>query len=269
MRSNNCLSIGRLPLEGGSVHPCGKFDWREFVDFMIKQDVIKFDSYTISSTGEESPIYFDFRDLSDNFWLDEISKYVHSFVAGTFGDVNSYVGVPYSAVALGVRLSGEYGDKVIIAREEDRVSADSKAKKHFVGLKNGDKVIVVEDVVTTGANIDLLIANLKLAGADVRGALALVDRQERSFASRDDGSKYGVSDYIRREYNTNFNALVDINRVLFRYMEMGGLDDKIKADLISYYEKNGCGVISGKKYATHKEDDKLVVREVLEGRLKF
>ena len=59
-----------------------------------------------------------------------------------------------------------------------------EAKQHGTGkliegpFQAGDKVVVVEDVITTGGSALKAVEAIRAAGGDIVGVLALVDRQE-------------------------------------------------------------------------------------------
>ncbi len=80
-------------------------------------------------------------------------------------------GVPLAAVA-----SVESGVPYVIARKEAKDYGTAKAIEGT--LKEGDEVVVVEDIVTTGGSAVEAVEKLRAAGATVNDIIVVVDRQE-------------------------------------------------------------------------------------------
>ena len=68
-----------------------------------------------------------------------------------------------------------------------------EAKQHGAGrlvegpLQEGDRVVVIEDVITTGASALRAAEAIRRAGASISGVLAVVDRQEGGLAALEQG----------------------------------------------------------------------------------
>jgi len=87
-----------------------------------------------------------------------------------------FVGVPSGATILATEMTRKIdylSDKNIVWREK-------KNSKYNGLIESGDKVVVIEDVVTTGKSIEGEIKNLSFEGAKIIGAISLVDRLERN-----------------------------------------------------------------------------------------
>jgi len=84
------------------------------------------------------------------------------------------------AIAHASALAHERGDGEMVRGFTVR----KEAKQHGTGkliegpFQAGDKVVVVEDVITTGGSALKAVDAIRAAGGDVQGVLALVDRQE-------------------------------------------------------------------------------------------
>ena len=91
-------------------------------------------------------------------------------------NVQRIAGPELGAVALAAALSLETGIPFVIARRETKDYGTSKPiEGEFLP---GERVIVVEDVITTGAQAIKAAERLRSAGADVAGILGVIDREE-------------------------------------------------------------------------------------------
>lgn len=85
-------------------------------------------------------------------------------------------GPELGAVALAAALSLETNLPFVIARRESKGYSTSKAIEGQ--LAAGDRVVVVEDVITTGAQAIRAAERLRAAGAEVVAILGVIDREE-------------------------------------------------------------------------------------------
>lgn len=137
------------------------------------------------ASGLKSPIYCDNRKTLS---FPEVRDYIRdAFVqklTEKYGEVDVIAGVATGAIALGVLVAQ--------AMDKPFVYVRSGAKKH--GLENlveghlekGQKVVVIEDLVSTGGSSLKAVDALREAGADVKGLLAIFtygfQKAEESFA---------------------------------------------------------------------------------------
>jgi orotate phosphoribosyltransferase len=90
------------------------------------------------------------------------------------------VGTELGAVALATALSLETGLPFVIARKGTKDYSTAKAIEGI--LQPGDRVAVVEDVITTGAQAIRAARLAREAGAEVLAIVAVVDREEGGVA---------------------------------------------------------------------------------------
>ena len=91
-------------------------------------------------------------------------------------NVQRIAGPELGAVALAAALSLETGIPFVIARREAKDYGTSKPiEGEFLP---GERVVVVEDVITTGAQAIKAAERLRAAAADVAGILGVIDREE-------------------------------------------------------------------------------------------
>ena len=132
---------------------------------------VKYGEFTLTS-GKKSKYYVDIKKASTNPGiLKEIVEQMAEEVDGT-----KIAGMELGAVPLAAALSLETDIPFLMIRK--------KKKGHGTGgriegdLEEGEKVVVVEDVTTTGGSSIETIEVLRDAGAKVDEVLVVVDREE-------------------------------------------------------------------------------------------
>lgn len=176
---------------GGSVQ---RFDSDEFIKFLIDNRVVGFfDKPVTLKSGRTSNWYVNWRTVSnDVFLLDTLTDHLMSFVADVGIKHDVFYGVPEGATKLGILATYKWARMQMNfvpgshslpmgrgAPKEHGVPAD----RFFVGAPRG-KVVVVEDVTTTGGSLLGALDRLReIKDAKVVAAVGLTNRMEK----RDDG----------------------------------------------------------------------------------
>lgn len=128
----------------------------------------------VLSSGARSRYYFDkylFETKPDI--LHPLASFLAELVPP---DVDRLAGTELGAVALATALSLETGLPFVIARKG--VKGYSTSKSVEGELHPGERVLVVEDVISTGAQAIRAARQLTELGARVAGILAVVDREQ-------------------------------------------------------------------------------------------
>ena len=131
-------------------------------------------SFTLRS-GQTSSYYIDkYRLTTDPALLRRITDALMALVPA---GVQRIAGTALGAVPLATALSLATGVPAIFVRVD--AAKDHGTSKSVEGvLEAGDKVLVVEDVVTTGGASLAALERLRAAKADVVGVIAVVDREQ-------------------------------------------------------------------------------------------
>jgi orotate phosphoribosyltransferase len=141
-------------------------------------------SFTLRS-GQTSTEYFDkFQFTSRPELLEAVSSQLAKMVPP---EVEVVAGLQLGGVPLAAALSLKTGLPAVYVRLERKTYGTGRISE---GVAVRDRVVaVVEDVVTTGGQIGLSTADLRAEGADVRYALAVVDREQ---GGRDALAEHGL-----------------------------------------------------------------------------
>lgn len=218
---------------------------REFIEFMVKSDVLKFGTFTLKS-GRTSPFFMNAGAYVTGDQLHRLGLYYAQAIEANFGldfDVvfgPAYKGIPLSVVTA-MAVSELYG------RQVRYCSNRKEAKDHGEGgnllgaeLRDGDRVLIVEDVTTSGRSIEETFP-LITAAADIEvvGLMVSLNRME---VGR--GGELTALDEIRDTYGFPTAAIVTMEDVVERLWnsECQGrvvIDDACKARIDEYYAAYG------------------------------
>ena len=145
---------------------------QEFIKFMVESDVLKFGSFTLKS-GRQSPFFMNAGAYVTGYQLKKLGEYYAQAIHDNFGDdFDVLFGPAYKGIPLAVVTAIAYHE---LYGKEVKYCCDRKeAKDHgeggnIVGYKpqDGDRVIIIEDVITAGTAIRETMPVLK-GCADVK-----------------------------------------------------------------------------------------------------
>lgn len=218
---------------------------KEFIEFMVESDVLKFGEFTLKS-GRRSPFFMNAGAYVTGTQLRRLGEYYAKAIHDAYGldfDVlfgPAYKGIPL-AVATAIAISELYGKDIRYCsnRKEEKDHGDTGI---LLGssLKDGDRVVIIEDVTTSGKSIEETFPILR-AQADVQivGLMVSLNRMERGRATQ----KSALNE-IRETYGFEARAIVTMEEVteyLYNRPYKGKvyIDDTVKAALDAYYAQYG------------------------------
>lgn len=145
---------------------------REFIQFMVDSDVLKFGDFTLKS-GRKSPFFMNAGAYVTGEQLKRLGEYYARVIHDNFGldfDVlfgPAYKGIPLSVVTT-IAMHELYGKEVRYCSDRKEAKDHGADKGGMLGyqLQDGDRVVMVEDVTTSGKSIDETYPKL-MAAADV------------------------------------------------------------------------------------------------------
>ena len=217
---------------------------QEFIEFMVDSDVLKFGDFTLKS-GRKSPFFMNAGSYVTGTQLRRLGDYYAKAIHDAYGtdfDVlfgPAYKGIPLS-VATTIAFSELYGKDIRYCSNRKEVK-DHGDTGILLGskLKDGDRVVIIEDVTTSGKSIEETFPIIKAqANVEILGLMVSLNRMERG-----KGEKSALSE-IKELYGFETAAIVSMAEVVEHlynkpYKGKVYIDDALKASIDAYYEQYG------------------------------
>jgi orotate phosphoribosyltransferase len=204
-----------------------------FIQLLLDSEVVRFGDF-VGKSGRRMPYFIDAGRFRTGAQLGRLGSAYAATIADAFGDrVDVLFGPAYKGIPLAVTAG------VALARDHDLdvgVCFDRKeAKDHGEGgllvghqLRDGDRVVIVEDVTTAGTSVRASVPMLRAqADVEVVGLVVGVDRRERGRTDRSALAELG------EEFGLTTVALATIDDIIahLRGVEVEGLPVLGAADL--------------------------------------
>lgn len=190
---------------------------RAFVEFAIGHDVLRFGSFTLKS-GRTSPYFFNAGGFDTGARLAGLGRFYAAAIterAPAFDVLlgPAYKGIPIAA-ATAVQLA-EVHDRDVPWSFNRKEAKDHGEGGVVVGAPLRGRVLLVDDVITSGKAIREVVPIVEAAGAELAGIVVAVDRQERGTG------ELSAVDEVRRDLGVPVEAIVTFDHVI-EYLEESG-----------------------------------------------
>ena len=218
---------------------------KEFIEFMVDSDVLKFGEFVLKS-GRKSPFFMNAGAYVTGTQLAKLGEYyaraIHEYYGDDFDILfgPAYKGIPLS-VATTIAYARLYGKEIRYCsnRKEEKDHGDAGI---LLGsrIKDGDRVVIIEDVTTSGKSIEETFPILKAQGdVQVTGLIVSLNRMEKGLYS-----EKSALDEIQEKYGIRTNAIVtmqEVTQYLYQTPYKGKIiiDDTLKAAMDAYYKQYG------------------------------
>ncbi|MFR1949464.1 MAG: orotate phosphoribosyltransferase [Roseburia hominis] len=220
---------------------------KEFIDFMVESKVLKFGEFTLKS-GRKSPFFMNAGGYVTGSQLKRLGEYYAKAIHDKYGDDfdvlfgPAYKGIPISVVTA-VAFHNLYGKEVRYCSDRKEEKDHGADKGSFLGskLKDGDRVVMIEDVTTSGKSMEETVPKVRgAADVTIVGLMVSLNRMEKGL-----GGEKSALEEIREKYGFETNAIVTMEEVvehLYNRTCQGRvvIDDTIKAAIDDYYKQYGC-----------------------------
>ena len=222
---------------------------QEFLGFMVDSQVLKFGEFTLKS-GRKSPFFMNAGAYVTGTQLRRLGEYYAKAIHDLYGldfDVlfgPAYKGIPLS-VATTMAISELYGKEIRYCSNRKEVK-DHGDTGILLGskLQDGDRVVIIEDVTTSGKSIEETFPILtSQAKVEIKGLMVSLNRMERGL----DSERSALAE-IQEKYGFAANAIVTMEEVvefLYNKPYKGNIyiDDTLKDAIDAYYEQYGARVV--------------------------
>lgn len=217
---------------------------QEFIEFMVDSKVLKFGEFTLKS-GRKSPFFMNAGAYVTGTQLRKLGEYYAQAIHDNYGlDFDVLFGPAYKGIPLSVAATMAFSQ--MYGKEIRYCSNRKEAKDHgdagiLLGspISDGDRVVIIEDVTTSGKSIEETFPIIKAQGdVEIKGLMVSLNRMERG---RGDSSALLE---IKETYGFETNAIVSMAEVvehLYNKPCRGEIiiDDALKSEIDKYYEKYG------------------------------
>ncbi len=218
---------------------------KKFIEFMVDSNVLKFGEFTLKS-GRKSPFFMNAGAYVTGAQLKKLGEYYAKAIHDNYGDDfdvlfgPAYKGIPLS-VAATIAYSELYGKEIRYCSNRKEVK-DHGDVGILLGssLRDGDRVVIIEDVTTSGKSIEetypLLTAQAKV---EIKGLMVSLNRMEKGL-----GGEVSALDEMKQKYGFDAHAIVTMEDVITHlynkpYKGQVYIDDTLKTAIDAYYETYG------------------------------
>lgn len=211
---------------------------QEFIDFMLESKVLKFGDFTLKS-GRKSPFFMNAGGYVTGQQLMKLGEYYAKAIVDTYGtdfDVlfgPAYKGIPL-AVVTAIAMHTLYGKEVRYCSDRKEAKDHGADKGGFLGskLQDGDRVIMIEDVTTSGKSMEETVPKVRsAANVEIVGLMVSLNRNEKG-----KGNKTALKE-VSELYGFPTAAIVSMPEVI-AYLGVQ-LDPELKARIDAYYQEYG------------------------------
>ena len=217
---------------------------KEFIEFMVDCNVLKFGEFTLKS-GRKSPFFMNAGAYVTGSPLKKLGQYYATAIHDNYGtDFDVLFGPAYKGIPLAVATTMAFSE--LYGRDIRYCSNRKEVKDHgdvgiLLGssLNDGDRVVIIEDVTTSGKSIEETFPILQAqANVDVVGLMVSLNRQERGKTQQNALAE------IREIYGIETGAIVTMEEVvehLYNRTYNGRvlIDDAMKKAIDTYYAQYG------------------------------
>ncbi|MCR5216433.1 MAG: orotate phosphoribosyltransferase [Lachnospiraceae bacterium] len=219
---------------------------QEFIQFMVDSEVLRFGDFTLKS-GRKSPFFMNAGLYVTGSQLKKLGEYYAKAIHETYGDDfdvlfgPAYKGIPISVVTA-IAYSELYGKEVRYCSDRKEAKDHGADKGNFLGspLKDGDRVIMIEDVTTSGKSMEETVPKVRgAANVTIKGLMVSLNRMEVGM-----GGQKSALEEITDTYGFPAHAIcsmADVVETLHNkpYKGQVVIDDALKASIDAYYAQYG------------------------------
>jgi len=214
---------------------------QDFITFMVRSQVLTFGDFTTKS-GRKTPFFINTGNYKTGEQIARLGQfYAQAIIAAIDKDFDvlfgpAYKGIPL-AVSTAIALASQFGYSIPFCFNR------KEAKNHGEGgtlvghpVKNGDRVVIIDDVVTAGTSVRQSMALLSEAAPVSFSALVVsVDRMEKGTGEK------SALDEIRESFGMKTFAIVTLLDIIsfLHNREIDGcvVIDNVMMDKIQAYRQ--------------------------------
>ena len=212
---------------------------KEFIDFMLDSGVLRFGDFTLKS-GRKSPFFMNAGLYVTGSQLMKLGEYYAAAIHNTYGDDfdvlfgPAYKGIPIG-VATTIAFARLYGKEIRYCSNRKEIKDHGDAGILLGSpIKDGDRIVVIEDVTTSGKSMEETIPIVRAQGdVTIIGLMVSLNRCERG-----KGDKSALEE-IKDLYGFDTAAIVSMDEVVEYLTQKNIIDAELKQRIDDYYAEYG------------------------------
>lgn len=187
---------------------------QEFIKFMVENGVLRFGEFTLKS-GRKAPYFINTGNYKTGSQLAKLGEYYANCIVENGIDGETLVGPAYKGIPLAVTTAvalADNHDKDVNYCFDRKEVKDHGEGGMFVGkqLADGEKVILIEDVMTSGKALREMLPKLEqTAKVEIAGMVISVDRMERGLQS-----ELSAVQEVYKEFGVKVYSIVTMNDII-------------------------------------------------------
>ncbi len=206
---------------------------REFIEFALEKQVLKFGEFTLKS-GRKSPYFFNAGLFNTGRDLARLGRFYAAALVDSGIDYDVLFGPAYKGIPIATTTAVALADHHDV--DTPYCFNRKEAKDHgeggnLVGSALEGRIMLVDDVITAGTAIRESMEIIKANGADLAGVLVAIDRQEKG-----KGELSAIQE-VERDFGCAVVSIVSLTD-LITYLEEKGTNnehlDAVKAYRAEY-----------------------------------
>lgn len=209
---------------------------QQFIKFMVQNGVLKFGEFTLKS-GRKAPYFINTGNYKSGAQLLKLGEYYAQCIVDNGIEADTLVGPAYKgiplAVTTAVALYANHGKDLNYTFDRKEVK-DHGEGGLFVGkqLVDGERVILIEDVMTSGKALREMLPKLEQAAkVKIAGMVISVDRMERGLESN-----LSAVQEVYKEFGVKVYSIVTMADII-EAIESGVIEGKEYLDKMKEYRK--------------------------------
>lgn len=206
----------------------------EFIRFMVSNGVLRFGQFTLKS-GRLAPYFINTGNYKTGKQLAKLGEYYAACIKDNNLTADTLVGPAYKGIPLSVATAiasyTKYGTEFNYCFDRKEVK-DHGEGGLFVGkqLEDNEKVIIIEDVMTSGKALKEILPKLEAAAnVKVVGMIISVDRREKAL-----DSELSAVSAAKRDFGIDVYSVVTMDDII-EAIEKGVIEGKEHLDAMYAY----------------------------------
>lgn len=181
-----------------------------FLELALEHEVLKFGSFTLKS-GRVSPYFFNLGKISSGAAMARLARAYAEAIKRSGVEFDTLFGPAYKGIPLATAVAyalSEQGRDVPYAYNRKEAKAHGEGGTLVGAPLVGQKVLIVDDVLTAGTALREAVAMIRAAGGEPVAAIIALDRMERG-----NGALSAVAE-MEADTGVRVIALVSVREIL-------------------------------------------------------